>query len=536
MTTKGRLSILRLAASGILLGLLFGAINTAATAPAAGAFAVWRSAGPITNAGGVHHARGSSGVVQSKQMSGRDNVVAGSGGGGGDSAAGICNADTAEHQCVQSNSAPDVFGAWVLLQGNQLSGRDSILGGAGGGGGNNASGVCNAATAVQQCGQSNTAVVGSGDAGSLAQGNQISGRDSVAGSSGGAGGNSASGVCNAATAVQQCDQSNTVLVGAGDGTSVAQGNQISGRDSIVGGSGGAGGDNGSGVCNAATATQQCVQANTAMVGTGDAASVAQGNQISGRDSVLGGAGGGGGNNASGVCNAATAAQQCEQTNTALVGTGGSASVTQGNQISGRDSAAGGAGGGGDSAAGVCNAATADHQCEQANTAQIDQSAGTGNAATVSQNNQISGRDSAAGGTGSAGADNANGVCNAATATQQCNQTNTAQVAQKGAGGNTATVSQSNQISGPDACNAATAQHQCGQTNVANVTQSGGGNNTAAVSQSNQISGQGACNAATAEHQCELTNVSEVMQSSSGANSATVSQSSQVSTRADAVGG
>src|SRR5207248_2129752 len=109
-------------------------------------------------------------------------------------------------------------------------------------------------------------------------------------------------------------------------------------DSVSAGNGGGDGNNASGVCNAATADHQCAQANTALV-IGDAANLAQTNQISGRDSVADGAGGGYGDNASGVCNAATADHQCAQANTALV-IGDVTNLTQTNQISGRDSVAG----------------------------------------------------------------------------------------------------------------------------------------------------------------------------------------------------
>ena len=424
MTTRRRLSVLRLASAGVVFGLLFGAITALAGAHVAAAPNAARLAKPFV----VGASSGSSHTVQSKQMSGRDNVVAGAGGGGGDSATGICNADLAEHQCEQSNLGMPL-GVEMLFQGDQLSGRDSVIGGTAGGGGNNASGVCNAATAEHQCEQANTALVASGDAPNLTQSNQISGRDSAAG-----------------------------------------------------GAAGGGGDNASGVCNAATAEHQCEQANTALVASGDAPNLIQSNQISGRDSTAGGAAGGGGNNASGVC----------------------------------------------------NAATAEHQCEQTNLAQVAQSGPTDAAASVSQGNQISGGDStgAAGG----GADNASGVCNAATAEHQCEQTNLAQVAQGGGGDHSADVSQSNQISGQDVCNAATAGHQCEQTNVANISQSGGGNNTATVRQSNGISGQDPCSAATTGPQCDQTNVTEIRQSGSGSNTSTVSQTSETSDGVGTAGG
>ena len=371
MTTRRRLSVLRLASAGVVFGLLFGAITALAGAHVAAAPNAARLAKPFV----VGASSGSSHTVQSKQMSGRDNVVAGTGGGGGDSATGICNADLAEHQCEQSNLGMPL-GVEMLFQGDQLSGRDSVIGGTAGGGGNNASGVC----------------------------------------------------------------------------------------------------------NAATAEHQCEQANTALVANGDAPNLTQSNQISGRDSAAGGAAGGGGNNASGVC----------------------------------------------------NAATAEHQCEQTNLAQVAQSGPTDAAASVSQGNQISGGDStgAAGG----GADNASGVCNAATAEHQCEQTNLAQVAQGGGGDHSADVSQSNQISGQDVCNAATAGHQCEQTNVANISQSGGGNNTATVRQSNGISGQDPCSAATTGPQCDQTNVTEIRQSGSGSNTSTVSQTSETSDGVGTAGG
>jgi hypothetical protein len=430
MTMRRRLSLLRLASGGVLFGLVFGAINALAGTQPTSTPAVAAALASALSKGGPS---GGTRVVQSKQMSGRDNVVGGVGAGGGDSAAGMCNADFAEHQCAQSNF--DLLGAaGTLVQGDQLSGRDSVIDGTAGGGGDSASGVCNAATAERQCDQANVALVGIG-APTLTQSNQISGRDSAtAGSTAGGGGNNASGVCNAATAERQCDQANVALVGVGSPT-LTQTNQISGRDSAAAGS----------------------------------------------------AAGGGGNNGGGVCNAATAEHQCEQANIALVGSG-SPTLTQTNQISGRDSAAAGstAGGNGNNASGVCNAATAEHQCEQTNVAQVG---GAGKAATVSQDNRITGGDSA-GNAGSAAGDNASGVCNAATAKHQCDQTNVAKVAQGGGGDHSADVSQSNEISGQDVCNAATAAHQCEQTNVAKVSQSGGGANTAAVRQNNQSAGQG----------------------------------------------
>jgi hypothetical protein len=553
---------------------------------------------------------------QSNQISGRDSTLGDHGAGSGNNGTGICNAATAQGQCRQQNGGAITQSAGsgpggqssntaTQQQSNQIAGRDSTLGQHDSASGDSGTSVCNAATAQDQCRQGNQGAISQGastGAGGQAsntatqqQLNQISGRDSASGTSGpeGQGGNSSTGVCNAATAQSQCRQQNDGSIsqnatapmpsGGGPGgggvdpsntATQSQSNQISGRDSTTRANSTGDGDSATGVCNAATAQDQCRQDNRGEItqnasgGTEawNSAKQSQSNQISGRDSALGEKDPGAGASAAGVCNAAEANNQCRQGNqgtisqNAQTGAGGeawnSAQQSQTNQISGRDSTPGDTGAG-SSAAGVCNAGTAQDQCRQQNHGTITQNAAAGqpgaggqdpwNSATQSQSNQISGRDSTLGGSGSGDSSTAD-VCNAdGVATNQCRQQNYGTINQTAQGGqtwNSAQQSQSNQISGRDStlgrsgsgdaettgrvCNAGVAENQCRQQNYGTISQTARGrepSNSAQQSQTNQISGPaagtpsdeeggtmgGVCTAQAATNQCRQQNYGAISQ-------------------------